>query len=44
MLSYCLNSRKNIESKSLKFVKTKTGKIMLLSKFAVRESRKIEIH
>ena len=29
MLSYCLKCRKNTESKNLKFVRTKRGRIML---------------
>ena len=32
MLSYCLKCRKNTESKNTKVVKTKNGRIMLLSK------------
>ena len=32
MLSYCLQSRKNTESKNPKIVRTKTRRIMLLSK------------
>ena len=35
MLSYCFKCRKNTESKNSKAVKTKNGRIMLLSKFAV---------
>ena len=35
MLSYCLKSRKNTESKNTKLVKTKHGKIMLSSNCAV---------
>ena len=31
MLSYCLKCRKNTESKNPKVVKTKNGRIMLLS-------------
>ena len=37
MLSYCLKYRKNTESKNAKAVKTKNGRIMLLSKCAVCE-------
>ena len=40
MLSYFLKCRKNTESKNTKFVKTKTGRIMFLSKFAVCDSKK----
>ena len=32
MLSYCLNCRKNTESKKPKIARTKNGRIMLLSK------------
>ena len=35
MLSYCLNCRKNTESKTPKVVKTKSRRIMLLSECAV---------
>ena len=35
MLSYCFKCWKNTESKNPKAVKTKNGRIMLLSKFAV---------
>ena len=40
MLSYCLKCRKNTDSKNPKFVKAKNGRIMLLSKFAVCDSKK----
>ena len=40
MLSYCLNCRKNTESKNPKVAKTRNGRIMLLSKCAVRDSKK----
>ena len=40
MLSYYFKCRKNIESKNLKVVKTKNGRIMLLSKCAVCDSKK----
>ena len=40
MLSYCLKCRKNTESKNPKVVRTKNGRIMLLSKCAVRNSKK----
>ena len=40
MLSYCLKCRKNIESKNAKVVRTKTRRITLLLKCAVRDSKK----
>ena len=40
MLSYCLKCRKNRESKNPKVARTKNGRIMLLSKFAVCNSKK----
>ena len=40
MLSYCLKCRKNTECTNPKFVKTKNGRIMVLSKFEVRDSKK----
>ena len=40
MLSYCLKCWRNTESKNQKVVKTKKGKIMLLSKCAVCDSKK----
>ena len=40
MLSYCLKYRKNIARKNEKVVKTKNGRIMLLSKCAVCDSKK----
>ena len=40
MLLYCLKSRKNTESKNQKVVKIKHGRIMLLSKYAVCDSKK----
>ena len=39
MLPYCLKFRKNTESNNLKVVKTKSGRIMLLSKCAVCNSK-----
>ena len=36
---YCLKCRKNTESKNPKVAKTKNGRIMLLSKCAVRDSK-----
>ena len=35
MLSYCFKRRKDVENKNPKFVKTKNGRIMLLSKCTV---------
>ena len=40
MLSYCLKCRKNKQSKKPEVMKTKNGRIMLLSKCAVRDSKK----
>ena len=40
MLLYCLKCRKNTESKSPKVVRTKNGKIMVLSKCAVCDSKR----
>ena len=40
MLSYCFKCRKNTKSKNLEIVKTKNGRIMLLSKCAVCNSKK----
>ena len=40
MLSYCLKCRKNTESKTPKVARTKNGRIMLLSKCAVCDSKK----
>ena len=40
MLSYSLKCRKGTESKNPKVVKTKNGRIMLLSKCAVCDSKK----
>ena len=39
MLSYCLKCRKNTESKNPKVARTKNGRIMLLSKCAVCDSK-----
>ena len=44
MLSYCLKYRKNTESKNSKVLKTKNGRIMILSKCVVCDSSKIEIY
>ena len=40
MLSYCSKYRKNTESKNVKVVKTENGRIPLLSKSAVCDSKK----
>ena len=40
MLSYCLECRKNTKSKNPTNVRTKNGRIMLLSKCAVWDSKK----
>ena len=40
MLSYCLKSRKNTESKNSKFVKTKNGRMIILSNYVVCNSKK----
>ena len=42
MLCYCLKCRKNTESKNPKVVRTKNGKVMLLSKCAVCNSKKLK--
>ena len=43
MLSYCLKCSENTE-KNPKVAKTKNGTILLLSKCAVRDSKKIKIY
>ena len=40
MLSYCLKCRKITESKNLKVVRKETGKIILLSKCELCDSKK----
>ena len=40
MLSYCLKCRKNVESKKVRVAKKNKGKIMLLSKYVVNDSKK----
>ena len=40
MFSYCLKYRANTESKSFKVVRTKNGRIMILSKCEVFDSKK----
>ena len=42
MLSHCLKFRKNSESKNPKVVRTKNGRIMLLSKCEVCDSKKLK--
>ena len=42
MLLYCLKCRKNTENKNPKVARTKNGKIMLLSKCAVWDSKKLK--
>ena len=44
MLSYCLKCRKNTESKNPKVVRTKNGRIMLLTKCVVCHSKKSMIY
>ena len=43
LLCYCLKCKKSTESKSPKFVRIKNGRIMLLSKCAVCDSKKSKI-
>ena len=40
MLSYCLKCRKNTKSKNPKIVRAKNGRIMLLSKYSMCNSKK----
>ena len=40
MLSYCLKCRKSTDSKNKKIARTKNGRIMLLSKCVVCDSKK----
>ena len=42
MLSCCLKCRKNTESKNPKVLRTKNGRIMLLSKCALCNSKKLK--
>ena len=42
MLSYCLKCRKNTESKNPKVLRTKNGRIMLLSKCVLCNSKKLK--
>ena len=43
MLSYCLKCRKNTESKNPKALKTKNGRIIILSKCAMCNSKKMRL-
>ena len=43
MLLYCLKCRKNTESKNPKVARTRYRRIMLLSKCAVCDSKKLNI-
>ena len=40
MLSYCLKCRKNTESKNPKVARTKNGRMMVLAKCTVSDSKK----
>ena len=40
MLPYCLKCRKNTESKNPKFIRTKSRRLMLLSKWVRCDSKK----
>ena len=42
MLSYSLKCRKNTESKNPKVVRTKNGRIMILSKFSICNSKNLK--
>ena len=42
MLSYCLKCRQNTESKNPEVAKTKNGRIMLLSKYLVYNTKKLK--
>ena len=42
MLSYCLKCRKNTQNKNPEVVKAKNGKIMILSKCSVCNSKKLK--
>ena len=43
MFSFCLKCRNNKESKNPKLARTKNGRIMLLSKCAVSDSKKSKL-
>ena len=42
MLTYCLKCKKDAENVDVKVIKTKNGRPMLLSKYAVNKSRFIK--
>ena len=42
MLTYCLKCKKDTENVDVKVIKTKNGRSMLLSKYAVNKSRFIK--
>ena len=42
MLPYCLKCRKKVESKNPKVVRTRSGRIILLSKLEVCNSKKVK--
>ena len=42
MLSYCFKCRKNTESKNPNVIRTKNGRIMLLSKCSMCNSKKLQ--
>ena len=42
MLSYCLKCRKSTESKNIKIARTKNRRIMLLSKWAMCDCKKLK--
>ena len=42
ILAYCLRRKKNTESKNPKIVRTKNGRVMLLSKCSVSNSEKLK--
>ena len=43
MLSFCLKCRKNTESKNSKIVNTKNRRMILLSKYAICDSKKLKL-
>ena len=43
MLSHCLKCRKNTETENPKVVKTKNGRIMILSKCTVCDNKKSKL-
>ena len=44
MLPYCLKCRKNAESNNQKFIKTKNGRIMVLSKCVACDSTESKVY